>query len=295
MIRPSYRYFVVTDPASVSNPADSFYYAHRYEQAIDAYILLIAKEGSGNDLLFNLAGSYALAGKKDSALARLKELADKGFFNIDYFQQNPDFISLHGLPLWKKIETQILSNLKKYEKKEGIQFPQIRHQLLNLSTNDQFTDHILFLQRAYNAYSQYDISCLRTNKAYVYKHGAQVIRQLTKRYGVLGKSKVGKDGAEAYWTIVQHADADLAMQGQILALIAEATKNDEFTRTQLAFLTDRVLKNKQEPQLYGTQFWKNPNSGKWEMYTLKDPEQVNERRKEMGLSTLEESIRTRIH
>ena len=295
MITPPYRYFVITDPVTVSNPADHFFYAHNYLKAAEVYESLLAKEGSSDDLLFNLAGVYSLAGKTDSAFAKLAKLAENGFFNIDYFQRNTDLVPLHTMPQWEQIEAKILSNLKIFEERVHISQPEIRRQLLNLATIDQFTDQVLFLQRAYNAYPEYDTAALHKNKLAVYRNGTEVIKQLTEKYGVLGKSKVGNDGAEAFWTIVQHSDHDLATQQKILSLMAEALKNDEFTRIQFAFLTDRVLKNKHEPQLYGTQYWKNPTTGKFEIYTLKNPKKTDKLRKEMGLPSLEENNRAKIH
>ncbi len=68
-----------------------------------------------------------------------------------------------------------------------------------------------------------------------------------------GRAKVGNDGANALWLLVQHADKDPALQRRALDLMAQAATG-EVSPPDLALLTDRVLVNEGKPQRYGTQF-----------------------------------------
>lgn len=98
-------------------------------------------------------------------------------------------------------------------------------------------------------------------------------------------SKVGKEAAEGAWLLVQHADYDVEFQKRCLQLMKEAPE-DEVSKIDTAYLEDRVRVNEGRPQLYGTQFY-----GEGENYgprPIENPEKVDERRKELGLESLEE-------
>ena len=68
-----------------------------------------------------------------------------------------------------------------------------------------------------------------------------------------GRTQVGSDGANALWLLIQHADADPALQRHALDLMAHAPTG-EVSPPDVALLTDRVLIHEGKPQHYGTQF-----------------------------------------
>src|SRR5262249_27591425 len=97
---------------------------------------------------------------------------------------------------------------------------------------------------------------------------------------------VGKDGAHAAWLLVQHADRDRKFQRLCLDLMKNLLPAGEADRKDYAYLTDRVLLAEGKKQLYGTQF--HQVNGRWDPGPFSAPLTVNDRRKEMGLGTLEE-------
>jgi hypothetical protein len=112
------------------------------------------------------------------------------------------------------------------------------------------------------------------------------LKGLVEKHGWPGKSLVGKDGAHDAWLLVQHADKDHAFQKKCLDLIKDAAAKDEVSKTDLAYLTDRVLVAESKKQLYGTQF--KEINGKLEPSPIEDEENVDRRRKEVGLPTMAE-------
>ncbi len=106
------------------------------------------------------------------------------------------------------------------------------------------------------------------------------------KYGWPGKSLVGKDGANAAWLLVQHADRDPAFQKRCLDLMKEAARKGEVSGQELAYLTDRVRVAQGEKQLYGTQF--HTVDGRLVPQPIEDEPNVDKRRKEIGLSTMAE-------
>jgi hypothetical protein len=112
------------------------------------------------------------------------------------------------------------------------------------------------------------------------------MKEIVDKYGWPGKSLVGKDGANAAWLLVQHADRDPAFQKRCLDLIKEAAKKGEVSGQELAYLTDRVRVAQGEKQLYGTQF--HTVDGKLVPQPIEDEANVDKRRKEVGLMSMAE-------
>lgn len=106
------------------------------------------------------------------------------------------------------------------------------------------------------------------------------MRQVLAIYGWPGHALVGKDGSQAAWLLVQHSPADL--QEQALELLGDAVRRDDASPANLAYLTDRVLMHRGEPQLYGTQYLAIAGSD-LELCTVADPELLDERRASVGL------------
>ena len=112
----------------------------------------------------------------------------------------------------------------------------------------------------------------------------QRMKEIVARYGWPGSSLVGKDGANAAWLLVQHADADRAFQRECLRLMEQAAAKGEVSKTDLAYLTDRVLVGEGKKQRYGTQA--HEVNGRFEPSPIEDPANVDKRRAEVGLQPL---------
>jgi carboxyl-terminal processing protease len=105
-------------------------------------------------------------------------------------------------------------------------------------------------------------------------------------FGWVGKNTVGEKANQALWLIIQHAD--LETQETYLPLLKESVKKGESEGWHLAYLEDRILMRNGKKQLYGTQaVWDNVLK-KNKIYPTENIESVNERRKKLGLETLED-------
>jgi hypothetical protein len=114
------------------------------------------------------------------------------------------------------------------------------------------------------------------------------LKRLIDERGWPGRSLVGADGAHDVWLLVQHADADPAFQRRCLDLMALAADRGEASRTDLAYLTDRVLLAEGKPQEFGTQAI--GRDGRWVPRLLRDPDHVDERRAAVSLGPLAEYL-----
>ena len=70
----------------------------------------------------------------------------------------------------------------------------------------------------------------------------------------------------------------------------EAVQKGNAKARNLAFLEDRVALRKGERQIYGSQVGKDPETGEWTVAPLIDPDNVDKRRAEFGLGTLQDYI-----
>ncbi len=121
------------------------------------------------------------------------------------------------------------------------------------------------------------------------KEHTEKLKGIIERIGWPTVSKVGKEASFSAWLLVQHADHDVIFQEHCLDLMKQEPEN-EVSRHDVAYLEDRVRVNTGRPQLYGTQFKPaKENRGKFVPQEIENAEQVEERRREMGLQSIAEN------
>ncbi|PHR28536.1 MAG: hypothetical protein COA36_06580 [Desulfotalea sp.] len=121
----------------------------------------------------------------------------------------------------------------------------------------------------------------------VLESNTQKAKEIIKRYGWPTLGLVGEKGSDAMFLIVQHSVLDEAFMQSCVPLLAEQVSNKEAKGSQLAFLQDRTLMQKNKPQLYGTQHIENEN-GKIVPYHIENAEEVDQNRLKLGLESLKE-------
>ena len=70
----------------------------------------------------------------------------------------------------------------------------------------------------------------------------------------------------------------------------DAVKEGNAKPQNFALLKDRVLLGEGKKQLYGSQIGTNQTTGEHYVLPIKDPKNVNQRRKEMGLGSIDEYV-----
>jgi hypothetical protein len=119
---------------------------------------------------------------------------------------------------------------------------------------------------------------------------AERMSEILDAHGWPGWSLVGREGSEAAWALVQHADADLELQKRGLRLLEAAVAADDASAGDLAYLTDRVRVAEGEPQLYGTQLQMGPDGEPMPRTPIEDEANLDARRAAAGLSTWAEYL-----
>jgi hypothetical protein len=114
-----------------------------------------------------------------------------------------------------------------------------------------------------------------------------VIKPLFDKYGYLGYDKVGINSSHNFWLLVQHADKHPDFQDSVLVRMKIEADKGNSSITDYAYLLDRVLINTGQKQVYGTQMTLNSSKTSYEPKPVIEPEKLNERRRQVGLPTIE--------
>ena len=109
------------------------------------------------------------------------------------------------------------------------------------------------------------------------------IIQIIEEYGYPGRSLVGPRQMGTAFLVIQHAE--LEVQQQYLPLLKEAAEAGELNYSSLALLIDRVNLREGKKQVYGSQVGRTED-GVYYISPLEDPENVDERRKKVGLGPI---------
>ncbi len=122
--------------------------------------------------------------------------------------------------------------------------------------------------------------------ANMHNRNAKILDEIIDTIGYPTVDKVGKEASEAAWLVIQHAIGQPYFMKKTAELLKVAVKENKADPKALAYLTDRISVFEGKPQLYGTQFDWDEN-GEMNPNKFDEIAKVNQRRKAIGLNTLE--------
>ncbi|WP_298894390.1 DUF6624 domain-containing protein [uncultured Psychroserpens sp.] len=123
----------------------------------------------------------------------------------------------------------------------------------------------------------------------LHNQNAKTLDEIIDMIGYPTIDKVGKEANEATWLIIQHSIEQPEFMKKCQILLEKAVNEKKASQISLAYLTDRIAVFEDKPQHYGTQFDWDKN-GELSPYPFDSLSKVNQRRKELGLNTLDEQI-----
>lgn len=126
------------------------------------------------------------------------------------------------------------------------------------------------------------IACRRAN--------ADALKGVVHRHGWPSADRVGAPASTAALMILLHAP-DLDFQLSCRDLIAQATLDGRCPAVHLAYIADHCAVEQRLPQFYGTRV----NPATLRPYPIRQPESLDERRRDVGLGPLEEQMETLRH
>lgn len=271
--------------------AAELYKAQSFEKSAEIYETAFEQLGGKaypNDR-YNAACSYALAEKVESAFHHLFYLAENPgikYRNLWHISTDTDLDILHTDSRWAELMVLVRANKAAYE--VGLNRPLVAILDTVLQTDQR-------CRREYRAaLSEYGPGSaevkasvqkvLKTDSVNLIK-----VRQILDEYGWLGPETIGKPGSNALFLVIQHAD--LESQLKYLPMMRRAVGERKANGGALALLEDRTALRQGEKQVYGSQIGTDSEAGEKYVMPLIEPEQVNERRAAVGLSTIEEYVK----
>ena len=114
------------------------------------------------------------------------------------------------------------------------------------------------------------------------------VKQILDERGWLGPDIIGERGNTTLFLVIQHSDLETQLRYLPMMRIAVAEGNAK--AQDLALLEDRVLLGQGKKQIYGSQIWKDKDTGQHSIAPLDDPDNVNIRRAKIGLRNIEDYI-----
>lgn len=114
------------------------------------------------------------------------------------------------------------------------------------------------------------------------------LQAIVEEYGWPDSARAGPEAAQAAFLVLQHSPLH-AFQKAMLPVLEGLVEQGAVPRADAAMLIDRVLMHEGQAQRYGTQF--TMKEGRWVLHPVEDPAGLEERRKAVGLPTMEEYMR----
>jgi hypothetical protein len=248
---------------------------------------------------YNAACSWARANEVDSSFAQLSVFAE-GIFSshsiqsfpildvlawIDYIPSDSDLDVLHTNPRWEKF-------MRTLEEKKSITLNKLDMQLVLMLDTIYKMDQIIrdpidSIEQAYGWESEEMQSYLRKMGKQDSLHLIKVENILDKR-GWLGPDVIGYEGSLALFLVIQHSAPEV--RTKYLPMMRKAAEKGDVRGDHLGYVEDRHAMEHNEKQIYGSQLAFDTLSGEAYVWPLIDPENVNNRRAEVGLNTIQEYL-----
>ena len=275
--------------------ADSLFMLQEYKMSAFTYsdaFKTIGWKGFSSDR-YNAACAWALAGYPDSALFNLERITYKAAYaDIHRINSEKHFSNLRSHKRWKPLLVRIKSNADSIAAIEAKLDKTLIRKLDSLTKEDQKWRQLS--RRFHNNLIPKDSIDQQTIFANMVKTDSLntfEVRRIFYKYGFPNYDLAGKEGSGNFWLLVQHQDRNPSFQDSVLIAMKIETEKGKASKQDYAYLADRVKVNTRQLQIYGTQMKLNTDHSSYIPQQVIDPEKLNERRKSVGLGTIEEYIK----
>ena len=261
--------------------AEGFYNSGKFVESVKYYEKAFKINNENATDLYNGACSSALQKNKKTAFKWLNLSIDKGWTNLNHLKTDTDLNNLHLDKKWKPV-------LDKLEKKlaliEANYDKPLQKELLEIYTEDQ--KYRMQINEISSKYGK-DSNELKMHwKIITSKDSTNLIKikKILDEKGWVGKNKVGTQANETLFLVIQHSDIET--QKKYLPMMKDAVNKGNASSSSLSLLLDRIEIREGRKQIYGSQIGTNPLTKKQYVLPLLDPDNVDKRRKEVGLDSL---------
>lgn len=236
---------------------------------------------------------YTVIGLTASGKETKEAIKNKYSLNFDFYlcdekaiktivRSNPGVLELQKGTVTQKVHWNDIDDLKLKE------LPTAQPNL-NFKLKKQL-DSIIVLDQKYRSDMQLYRDNYKAQNA-IDSTNLIAVQNIIKKHGYPGKSLVGAPTNTSAWYVIQHSEKI----GEYLPVMKKAAKNNELPFAKVAMMEDRYLMSNNEPQIYGTQGRSFKEGSVTVIWPIKDPKNVNQRRKEAGFETTVEEGAKRLY
>lgn len=264
--------------------SDSLYNFNKYYESAITYktaFKILGNKGFFNDR-YNAAKAWALAGESYEAFLNLNKLVFTSFFDSNTnIVTDSSFLTLHSDKRWRKL----IYKIKNKQSLLSICYNKDLSQLIDsLALVDQHIRKYILQNKLSATYLYKEIT--KTDSLHYI-----ILDSIFKLYSYPDIYTVGENSSYNFWLLVQHQDNRPEFQCKVLSSLKKCVKNNSASKSNYAYLLDRVKVNSNKLQVYGTQVKLNSDSSSYVPMPMIQPNKLNNRRKKVGLSTIEEYIK----
>lgn len=265
--------------------ADAQYDAKEYNNAINLYGSAFKIESKNAAHLYNAACAAALANNEKKGFEWLRLSIDKGYTNINHLKKDTDLDNLHSNSKWNKMLEKLTKKVALIE--ANYDKPLMTELQLIREEDQKYRNQINELRDKFGAESK---ESKENWKIIAQKDSTNVIKvtKILDEKGWVGKNKIGQLANSAIFAVIQHAD--LQIQKKYLPMMVDAVKKGNAIAADLALLIDRIEMREGRKQIYGSQLRTNPETKKLYLYPILDPDNIDKKRAEVGLSSISEYL-----
>lgn len=274
------------------NEADSLKNKGLLMPALMKYAAEFAQTGSP-DVSYKIAST--------SALLWTSKMRDTSFYFLNYAVKkdstlkalyDPQFLSLINDPRWDEIEA---AQIRKYESKHGpVKNQPFAKELFRMIIKDQgfmYAGNIerrKYLQNGGYFGTPAIFPVLAMEEKNMMENQKRLFELLDK-YGWPVASEVTEYAAAGAALVINHSNYET--RAKYFPMLEEAFKKGEAQPLRYAKMCDRLLVEQGKKQLYGTQI--KFENGVRVIHPIQDPENVDQRRDEIGLGPLAPYLKER--
>jgi hypothetical protein len=277
------------DYSTLAKQGYKVYEDKEYAKSVEIFEQAFKLEKPKPSDLYNAACSAALAKQTDKAFNFLGQAIDGGYSNLGHLKADTDLVSLYEDNRWKEI-------ISKIEKIQADELAKLKHPKLikildSLVIPDQAirNKHTEFKKQGISEDSTI-MKNLKVEWSRIDSLNTIEAKKMFEQYGFLGFEEVGKTGSNNFWLLIQHTYKDSNFQESVLLEMKKHVERKNAKGEDYAYLIDKTMINTGKPQIYGTQMKLNRETGITTPINLFEPENVNKRRIQVGLSTIEDYI-----
>ncbi len=266
--------------------AEELYEDKEYLESANMYSEAFTFERAATlDDMYNAACSWALANKPDSSFSKLFIIVESGYFtDLELLTTDSDMNSLHGDERWNEVVAIVKSSRKNFD----ITLMTI---LDTVYQKDQGCRHkIDEIEQAHGSDSE-EMNAQLIKMKELDSLNLIKVEKILKEQGWLGPDIIGLIGNLTLWLVIQHS-APVIVE-KYLPMMREAVQKGDARADHLGYLEDRNNKDHSRKQVYGSQFGNDPETGEGYVWPLEDPDNVDKRRAEIGLGTMQEYLSER--